>query len=139
VGSGAVDWETLEAEVDDTPETDLEVSLSFYPGACGDRGQIRNMRESNMSRGHLLRAAFKNMAENYYECASKLPNSTTQIAFSGGLAARFPSLREEILKRFGKPSRMGLDREDALFGLLMLAKSTVEGVPVGQVIRKWVL
>jgi len=135
-GSGEISWDTLQAEVDSTPETDLEVDLSFYPGPCGDFGQIRNLHESNMNRGHLLRAAFKNMAQNYFSCASRLPDSAPQIVFSGGLASRFAALRHEILELFGKPSRIASDREDALLGLLVLARSIAEGVSVTQVKRK---
>jgi sugar (pentulose or hexulose) kinase len=104
-------------------DTDLEVDLSFFAGAEGDRGMISNIRGDNLTAGHLFRAAFKNMAEKYYARALRLwpERSWKNLVFSGGLACKLEVLRETIQKRFGTGYRLTPFTEDTLFGLLVLA------------------
>ncbi len=103
--------------------TDLDVKLSFFRGPCGDRGSISNIGENNLSVGTLFRAAFENMADNYYSCALRIwpERSWSNIVFSGGLARKLPLLRQIIQDRFQTESRLCPVAEDTLFGLLMLA------------------
>jgi sugar (pentulose or hexulose) kinase len=138
LGSPSIDWTLLEAAVNATPETTLDVKLSFFPSACGSRGHIQNMNEQNMTLGHILRAAFKNMAGNYFTCAGKLPDipPRERIVFSGGLATRFGALRKEIVSLFEVPVRLAPHPEDALYGLMLIAKSIAAKTTVGDVTKE---
>lgn len=116
-------WATIAEAVERTPETDVTMQITFFPSALGDRGRIENLREETMHVGHLFRAAFRNMADNYVLCAGKLqpPAPWTRIVFSGGLVQRFAGLRAEILARFQVPDRLCPTSEDTLLGLTALA------------------
>ena len=117
-------WAYIERCVANIHETDLNVNISFFNGACGDHGQILNMREENMTVGHLFRAAFQCMADNYYICALRLSpeQSWTNLVFSGGLAQKLEVLREVIQNRFQVGYRLSVSKEDTLLGLLVLAQ-----------------
>ncbi len=103
--------------------TDLEVNLAFFASLRGDRGAIANIREDNLSAGHLFRAAFQDMAENYHGCALLLSpeRAWRRLVFSGGLAQKIPILRQVICERFSAEQRLCPSSEDALLGLLALA------------------
>ena len=117
-------WLTIAQMVEEVDQTDLDIDLSFFASAQdGNQGKIDNIREDNLSVGHLFRAAFGRMANDYYAYGMKL--SPTQdwdrLVFSGGLAQKLPPLRSEILDRFDSPHRLCTTSEDALQGLLVLA------------------
>lgn len=116
-------WATIARAVREVKNTDLDVDLSFFPTPLGHRGRITNIRGDNFTLGHLFRAAFKNMANCFYDCAIRLwpEKSWKRAVFSGGLAARLEVLREIIQGRFGTDYRLTPFAEDTLFGLLILA------------------
>jgi hypothetical protein len=118
-------WDYIATAAAAVDRTDLEVNLSFYPGPCGERGAIANINEKTLTVGTLFCAAFENMAENYYAAASRIwpDRSWRGIVFSGGLALKLPQLRQIIQDRFRTESRLCPVAEDALFGLLLLAKA----------------
>jgi hypothetical protein len=90
----------------------------------GDRGRIANLREENMTVGHLFRAVFTGMADNYARAAARVAPARDwrAVVFSGGLAAKAPLLRRLVLERLGPAHRLAPVAEDALFGLLVLAR-----------------
>lgn len=118
-------WDWIVKATSKLPDTDLEVELDFFGPACLVRGQITNIRGSNLTVGHLFRAAFKQMAERNFESASRLwPEGTWQnLLFSGGLPSKLEVLREVIQRRFDSPYRIAPYSEDTLFGLLILASA----------------
>jgi xylulokinase len=118
-------WEYIRDAVDRVPETDLEMDLSFFPSFGGDHGRIANIREGNLTVGHLFAAAFRSMAANYSRAATVLSpgHEWDRVVFSGGLARRFPRLRREILAALGNPpSRVSEGEEETMQGLLALAE-----------------
>jgi hypothetical protein len=123
--SPAEPWPYIASAAAAVDSTDLKVDLSFYPGPCGERGSITNIGEKTLNVGTLFRAAFENMAENYYAAASRIwpDRSWRGIVFSGGLAFKLPQLRQIIEDRFQTESRLCLVAEDALCGLLIMAKA----------------
>jgi sugar (pentulose or hexulose) kinase len=125
-------WNYIAAAAAAVDDTDLGVNLSFYPGPCGERGAITNISEKTLNVGTLFRAAFENMAENYYAAASRLwpDRSWKGIVFSGGLAFKLPQLRQIIQDRFQSVSRLCPVEEDALCGLLLLATAFSGKIPV---------
>lgn len=116
-------WASAERLARDATPSDLTVDLSFFAGAMGQHGSITGIREDNLSAGALFRAAFAAMAENYKACAVRLsPQQAWQrIVFSGGLALQSAILRDEILARFGCPSRLAEGGDDVLVGLMAIA------------------
>jgi sugar (pentulose or hexulose) kinase len=125
LGSRETDpWIAVRDAVERVAETDLDVDLSFFASLTGDRGSIANIREGNLSVGHLFLAAFRSMAANYARCTAALTpaGEWNRTVFSGGLALRLPRLRQEILAQLGNPPhRVGTSEEDTLRGLLALA------------------
>ncbi len=116
-------WESFVQAAEDVDDTDLEVDLNFFPTPRGDRGRISNIRQDNLTMGHLFRAAFQNMADSYYHCAVRLDpaKSWKNLLLSGGLACKLEVLRRIIHRRFDAPYRLPPFEEDTLFGLLILA------------------
>ena len=77
-----------------------------------------------MTLGDVFSAAFRGMAQNYHDFASRLsPNRDWDgIVFSGGLVSKMPVLQRSILDKFDNVSfRMNELKEDTLTGLLLLA------------------
>jgi sugar (pentulose or hexulose) kinase len=116
-------WPYISRAVAATPETNLQVYLSFFASSVGDRGEIANIREDNLTVGHLFRAAFQRMADNYYTCGLRLSPEANwrNLVFSGGLAQKIDPLREVIRQKFGLDYRLCASLEDTLLGLLALA------------------
>ncbi len=140
-------WGSIARAAEAVPKTDVAVDLSFFAanlatgsaGHTGGAGSMTNLREDNLTAGHLFRAAFERMAEDFYAQAQRFvpgqkssaslePGAApwSQIAFSGGLAQRMGVLRELIAARFGCGYRLSSGREDALLGLLALALSLTD-------------
>jgi len=116
-------WGYIARAVAATEETDLTIDLAFFASALGDRGEIRNIHEGNLTIGHVFRAAFTRMAATYLECAQRLAPARDwrRLVFSGGLAQNLPILCELIVQRFGDAYRVCATPEDTLQGLLTLA------------------
>jgi xylulokinase len=116
-------WEAIARAAEEVTDTDLEVDLNFFPTPRGDRGRIANIRGDNLTLGHLFRAAFKNMADIFYDCAVRLSpeKSWRSLVFSGGLACKLEVLRRVIQQRFAARCRITPREEDTLYGLLILA------------------
>ena len=95
---------TAAAAVD---RTDLEVNLSFYPGPCGERGAIANISEKTLTVGTLFRAAFENMAENYYAAASRIWPDVRGEGSSSPAASRSSYRNCGRLSRTGSRRRRG--------------------------------
>lgn len=120
-------WSKIAEAVAKAGPSELTVNLAFFAGSLGDHGSIDRIRLENLTVGHLFLAAFENMAANYELCAHRLqPNRDWQgIVLSGGLAQRFPRLRELIGQRLAGPIRMVDKAEETLQGLLRLAKDLI--------------
>jgi sugar (pentulose or hexulose) kinase len=116
-------WETLVRAAAEVGKTDLEVDLNFFPTPRGDRGHIANIRQDNLTMGQLFLAAFRNMADSFYDCAARLDaeKSWKNLLFSGGIACKLEILRQVIQQRFACSYRATPLEEDTLFGLLILA------------------
>lgn len=124
-------WTLIANAVEATPQTDVQMDVSFFASPVGERGEILNLSEENLQVGHLFRAAFQSMARNYRICADRLspPEPWTRLVFSGGLAQRFGTLRGEIAKQFDLPYRLCPTSEDTLLGLLALARVAAGKAP----------
>jgi sugar (pentulose or hexulose) kinase len=116
-------WQYIERAVSRAPETDVRASIAFFAGPCGDRGAFENLHEGNLTVGHLFRAAFESMAQNYRNATFRLApkRNWKRLVFSGGLARRVEILRHLISEKLNAPYRLSPSAEDTLFGLLILA------------------
>jgi sugar (pentulose or hexulose) kinase len=123
-------WDYIQNQVQETPNSDLGVEISFFRSPLGEEGKITHMREENMTVGHLFSAVFKTMAENYHRCALRLSpgQEWDRLVFSGGLVLKVPVLQQAILETFGSPAyRINELKEDTLTGLLILAMQIHRG------------
>jgi sugar (pentulose or hexulose) kinase len=116
-------WRWISQAVETEELSDLKVDLGFYPGPCGDVGNISNIRETNLSVGTVFLAAFGNMAGNYRTVASRIwpSESWVKVVLSGGLANKLPALYRAIELQFGRNVKLCQCPEEALQGLLILA------------------
>lgn len=103
----------------------LAIDPAFYAGSMGDHGMIDNLREENMTVGHLFHALFAGMADNYARGATRIApgRDWSRLVFSGGVAMKTPLLRRLIMDRLGSGHRLAPVDEDTLFGLLVLARA----------------
>ena len=118
---GGITEEEAWKKIEVAASTDLRAAISFYPGACGERGFLENLHEGNMRVGQVFRAVFESMAGNYQACAGRLGGDASRIVFSGGVARRLPLVRELTAAAMGLPARVSPHEEDTLFGLMVLA------------------
>jgi sugar (pentulose or hexulose) kinase len=116
-------WPYIAEAAEAVGETDLDVNIAFFDSIGGKHGRINNIREDNLTVGHLFRAAFENMAENYYVSALRLSpeQAWRTLVFSGGLAQNIQALRVLVQRKFQVDHRVCASSEDALLGLLALA------------------
>jgi sugar (pentulose or hexulose) kinase len=116
-------WDYILAEAARIESTDLRVDPAFYFGAMGERGALTNVREENLTVGHLFRAAFEGMADNYARCARRVAPAKewARLVFSGGVALKTALLRRLICDRLGQAHRLAASDEDTLLGLLVLS------------------
>ena len=117
----AATWQAIEEAVARVPATELRADIAFFPSALGDSGSLSHLTEENLTIGHLFRAVFERMGDQYASCAARIdPQQTWQrLVFSGGLVRKSPALRQAILSRFAGDARYAPE-EDCLFGLLVL-------------------
>jgi len=115
-------WPYIARKAAEVGETEMRVNLAFFDSSCGDHGEITRIREAELTVGHLFRAAFQNMADNYYACALQLSpdQAWRNLVFSGGLA-QIELLCQLIADKFHKDYRPCSTSEDTLLGLLALA------------------
>ncbi len=115
-------WPYIAAAAGRANDPEMRANVSFFASAVGERGELTNLRESELTVGHLFRAAFHNMADNFLACAERLAGEQPwrRLVFSGGLVQKMELLRELICDRFGVPYRYSPVAEDAMLGLLVL-------------------
>lgn len=116
-------WDYVLAQAAKVELPRLRVNPAFYFSALGDRGAITDLREEEMTVGHLFRATFEAMADNYCACARRIrpAQDWTRVVFSGGVARKVGLLRQRIAVKLGLPDRLCAEPEDTLLGLLTLA------------------
>lgn len=116
-------WDYILAEAERVTASELRIDPAFYFSSMGSRGSIMNLREENMTVGHVFHAAFAGMADNYARCAVRISpqRDWRRLVFSGGVALKNPLLRRLICARLGEAHRLAFSDEDTLVGLLVLA------------------
>ena len=122
-------WEYFFEQAEKTTESHLDVNLAFFPGAIQGPGAISNIREENLTVGHLARASLEQMATYYHQLSNRIDprNLRSGLAFSGGIAQQSSLLRELIASRLNSGFRLATTSEDALYGMLVLGR-VIEGL-----------
>lgn len=112
-------------------QSELAVNLSFFDSVGGSSGAITNIREDNLTVGHLFHAAFQNMTTNYYRSALRLnaDQPWRRLVFSGGLAQKIEVLQTLIREQFQRETRLCPSTEDTLVGLLALGHVATGRMP----------
>jgi sugar (pentulose or hexulose) kinase len=116
-------WDYIHAEAARADGGGLQVNPAFYTSNMGNHGAVLNLREENMTIGHLFRAMFSGMADNYATCADRIApqRDWSRLVFSGGVALKNQVLRQLVCGRLGQDHRLAPSDEDTLFGLLVLS------------------
>jgi hypothetical protein len=116
-------WKHIAKAAAAKPASELQANLAFFPTPFGDSGSLTHLREENLTVGDLFRAAFVNMADNYYSSALRLSPAQgwRRLVFSGGLAQKLELLRGLVAEKFQSEYRLCSAMDDTLQGLLVLA------------------
>ena len=117
-------WDYFFEQADATECSDLEVNLALFPSPVPGPGGIVNMREDNVTVGHVARACLERMSA-YYEILSQRiapERDCQQIVLSGGISNKSDLLRRRIVERLGGEYRLAADAEDTLLGLMVLGR-----------------
>ncbi len=127
-GSLTDPWAYVHQAVSQVAETTLGIDLSFAPSVTGSEGRLTGLTGETLKVGHLFRAAFRQMAQNFHTHAAALNAASPwkAIALSGGLAQRSQPLRQEIERAFEVPLRISRENEETLQGLLYWASYCLE-------------
>ena len=117
-------WDYFFEQANQTKKTDAGVNLAFFPGAVEGPGSFTNLREDNLTVGHIARASLEQMAEYYEQLAGRLTPAKdwSRLVFSGGIAQQSSLLRELVSDRLQLEYRTATSSEDALYGLIVLGR-----------------
>jgi sugar (pentulose or hexulose) kinase len=117
-------WEYAFQQAAATTQSDMITNLAFFPSAVAGPGQFGNLHEGNLTVGHVFRSALEQMADYYEQFATRLSPAREwgEIVFSGGIAQRSDLLRRLICRRLGDQYRLTSSTEDAMLGLMVLAR-----------------
>lgn len=115
-------WGYITQEAVKVARPKMKADLAFYSSAAGNEGALTHLQEDELTVGHMFRAAFESMAENYLRFARRLsPDQAWDgIVFSGGLVQKIDLLRQIICDQFGVAHRVSPAEEDTLLGLMVL-------------------
>lgn len=115
-------WAYIAEAAQATPAPKMRAKLAFFSSASGAEGEFTHMVEDELTVGHLFRAAFESMADDYYTFARQLSPEQTwrKLVFSGGLVQKIDLLRHLICERFHREYRLAPTEEDTLLGLMVL-------------------
>lgn len=117
-------WDYFFQQAKQTAATDLGINLAFFPGAVTGPGAFTNLREDNLTVGHIARASLEQMADYYKQLAGQLapPKDWSQLVFSGGIVQQSALLRELVAERLQSEYRTATSSEDALYGMMVLGR-----------------
>ncbi|MEO2019576.1 MAG: FGGY family carbohydrate kinase [Fuerstiella sp.] len=117
-------WDYFFQQAKQTTKTDTGINLAFFPGAVEGPGSFTNLREDNLTVGHIARASLEQMADYYEQLAGKLAPAKdwSRLVFSGGIAQQSLLLRELVANRLQSEYRTATSSEDALCGMMVLGR-----------------
>lgn len=121
-------WEMLLKASEETDETVLECDLSFFENPLTDHthGSISNIQEYSLTVGQLMKAVFRQMADNFISAAKRVApekESYSHIIFSGGIARKIPEIRKNIENNYSNEIKVTIASDETLFGLMQYART----------------
>ncbi|MDG1897954.1 MAG: FGGY family carbohydrate kinase [Fuerstiella sp.] len=117
-------WDYFFQQAKQTATTDLGINLAFFPGAVTGPGAFTNLREDNLTVGHIARASLEQMAAYYEQLTGQLTPAKdwSKLVFSGGIAQQSSLLRELVAERLQSEYRTATSSQDALYGMMVLGR-----------------
>lgn len=100
-----------------------EVSLGFFDGAYGSKGEIQNLSEDSMNGANFYRACMRSIAANHFNASSILDKNQSWKEFFiiGGLGQKSKVLQSELKDLFQLEIKHPIYSEDTLVGLFIKA------------------
>lgn len=95
----------------------LRIDLSFFENMASkaESGSIKGIFEDNLTFENLIAEVFNQMSENFNTAAEKISDTKIkEIIFTGGIADKFPVIRENILNHFDNPENKSITEETFL-------------------------
>ena len=114
-------------------ETDMNVDLSFFSNAITDRttGAIENIGEYDLTFEGLFVSVLSQMIRNNISIAHRLVDDFSvieRIVFSGGVAARFESIRNGIISFFPQQTGVYVSKNETMIGIKKYIESSQKNV-----------
>lgn len=114
-------------------ETYMNVDLSFFSNAITDRttGAIENIGEYDLTFESLFVSVLSQMIRNYISIAHRLVDDFSvieRIVFSGGVAARFETIRNGIISLFPQQTDVYVSKNETMIGIKKYIESSQENV-----------
>lgn len=115
-------WSAVIRAQSECAHTDMKCRMTFFenPVTAQTTGSIENIGEYSLTAGSLFCAAFQSLADNFIWAAKEIePDSSRveRIIFSGGIAARLESVRNHIIRAYGRDIRVVVAEDETLTGL----------------------
>lgn len=115
-------WQRLLKAEQECMESTLQCDMSFFENPVTDHtaGSITNIQEYALNMGSLMKGIFKQMGKNFIWAADIIePHSDhiQQIIFSGGVARKIESIRNEILAHYQQSMKVTIASNETLLGL----------------------
>ncbi len=103
-------------------QTDIKCRMTFFenPVTKETTGNIENISEYSLTTGSLFFAVFQSLADNFIWAAKEIEpdvSNVKRLIFSGGIAARFESVRERIIRSYGSSINVIIAENETLTGL----------------------
>jgi sugar (pentulose or hexulose) kinase len=118
-------WSKVEAKIVNIKSSNLNVDLSFFSSAFGERGSINNISEEDLNVGAVMYAAFANIADNHFKGFQNLNSSKLkykEIIGSGGVLKKSKTIQKLLIEKFQVPLNLSSGLEDALIGHSFMAR-----------------
>ena len=119
-------WQNLLYAVEKSDDAGMKCDLSFFENAaCTNRtGSITDIGEYSLTAGNLMKAVFKQLADNFVVASRKLSDDNLpvrKILFSGGVSRKIKFIRDRIIAAYGVED-FEVAADETLKGLLRIKK-----------------
>lgn len=115
-------WSAIIRAEQECRYTDIKCQMTFFenPITKETTGNIENISEYSLTVGSLFCAIFQSLADNFIWAAKEIEpdiSKVERIIFSGGIAARFESVRDHIIRSYDRNIKVMIAENETLTGL----------------------
>lgn len=115
-------WSAVIRAEQECAHTDIKCQMTFFenPITKETTGKIENISEYSLTAGSLFHAIFESLADNFIWAAKEIEpdiSKVERIIFSGGIAARFASVRDHIIRSYDRNIKVMIAENETLTGL----------------------